>query len=883
MTPLKRTPLFETHRAQGAKMAAFAGWEMPIMYPTGIIQEHLATRRTAGLFDVSHMGRFIISGPGALGFLQHVLTNNAAALDIRTIGAQYTHIQTQTGGAVDDAYLYRFNSREYLLVVNAVNSLKDWDHLQGFLPEFDDVELTDWTDKSVMMALQGPHARNILKAIAEAGPLPEPIRNAVSTLEISGTTVNVARTGYTGEPIGFELFVEREHGPMLWELIQSQGASPAGLGARDTLRLEAGLPLYGHELGVDEDGREIPVWASPLARFAVSFSPLKGAFYGREALKRRHEAYKRIIERDYSRMTDLPRMIKPLAVLGKGIAREGAKILKGKRPVGYVTSGTRVPMWTVTGEGLASHQTEAHELRSICLAYVDSNILEDERVMIDIRGRQTEAVVVPYHLRSEAPPFARPIRYDVSTGEAAPPSDSTPARVKALLEETVHNTRWRQRACINLIPSEMTLSPMARLVSIMDPAFRYAEHRQVEAFYDTDIFYYQGTDFIFHVEQMLESELTRYFGCPQVETRLISGQTANTAVFGAMIDYLNRADRKTEPRRMRCVMNHAIGKGGHLSAQPMGALKDFVARDPRTERPAVVNFPVLAHNPFKIDVPSTLKLIDAFRPELIIFGKSMTLHREPIADIHRFLVDQEIPAVVLYDMAHVLGLLGPHFQSPFEEGADLITGSTHKTFFGTQRGVAAGNFKETETRYALWEALRLRTFPGAVSNHHLGTLLGLLMAAYEMNHFKEAYQPRVIANAKAFARALKDCGLEVAGDPDIDFTETHQVVVRVGYAKGPEIARRLEDNHIICNFQALPDEEGFTASGALRLGVSEMTRFGMEETGFREVAQLMSEVIQRGKDVSEAVKTLRSQYTDIGFCFSAPEYDALIQELHELI
>ena len=308
-----------------------------------------------------------------------------------------------------------------------------------------------------------------------------------------------------------------------------------------------------------------------------------------------------------------------------------------------------------------------------------------------------------------------------------------------------------------------------------------------------------------------------------------------------------------------------------------------MARDPRTERPAVVNFPVLAHNPFKIDVPSTLKLIDAFRPELIIFGKSMTLHREPIADIHRFLVDQEIPAVVLYDMAHVLGLLGPHFQSPFEEGADLITGSTHKTFFGTQRGVAAANFKETETRHELWEALRLRTFPGAVSNHHLGTLLGLLMAAYEMNYFKETYQPRVITNAKAFARGLKDCGLQVAGDPDIDFTETHQVVVRVGYAKGPEIARRLEDNHIICNFQALPDEEGFTASGALRLGVSEMTRFGMEETGFREVAQLMSEVIRKGKDVSEAVKTLRSGYTDIRFCFNAPEYDDLIQDLHELI
>lgn len=883
MTPLKHTALFETHEALGAQTAAFAGWEMPISYPTGIVQEHLATRHTAGLFDVSHMGRFIIQGLGALGFLQHALTNNAEALDIRTRGAQYTHIQTETGGAVDDAYLYRFDEQAYLLVVNAANAAKDWDHLRGFLDDFDEVEMTDRTDESVMLALQGPMARTIMKRIVSSGPLPEPIRNAVSSVEISGMPVEVARTGYTGEPVGFELFVAKDHGPRLWDLLHSRGAVPAGLGARDTLRLEAGLPLYGHELGVDKDGREIPIWASPLARFAVSFSPLKGAFYGREALEKQHEAYKRIIDRDYSRLSDLPRMIRPLALLGKGIAREGAEIFKHDALAGYVTSGTRVPMWSVQGEGLNSHQIDTHELRSICLAYLNSDILENDHVMVDIRGRRTEAVVVPYHLRSEAPPFARPIVYEVSAEKREARPTRAPDRVKSLLEESVQNTRWRQEACINLIPSEMTLSPMARLLSVMDPAFRYAEHRQVEAFYDADIFYYQGTDFIYRVEQMLEAELRDFFGCRQVEPRLISGQAANTAVFGAMVDFLNRADRKKEPRRMRCVMNHAIGKGGHLSAQPMGALKDFVARDPHTDRSAVVNFPVLADNPFKIDVPFTLELIEQFRPELIIFGKSMTLHREPVREIHRFLSDQDIPAVILYDMAHVLGLLGPHFQNPFEEGADLITGSTHKTFFGTQRGVAAADYEETDTRYELWEALQLRTFPGTVSNHHLGTLLGLLMAAYEMNHFKESYQTRVMANAKAFARALNDCGLEVAGDPDADFTETHQVVVRVGYAHGPEIAQRLEHNHIICNFQALPDEEGFTASGGLRLGVSEMTRFGMKESGFRELALLMSDVIQKDVDVSEAVKNLRRQYAELGFCFSGPEYDSLVQDLHKLI
>ncbi len=194
-------------------------------------------------------------------------------------------------------------------------------------------------------------------------------------------------------------------------------------------------------------------------------------------------------------------------------------------------------------------------------------------------------------------------------------------------------------------------------------------------------------------------------------------------------------------------------------------------------------------------------------------------------------------------MAHVLGLVGPRFQEPFAEGADLVTGSTHKTFFGTQRGIVAGNWREEEKQYALWESVENRTFPGSVSNHHLGTLLGLLMAAYEMNCFRDAYQQAVIRNAKAFARALRDAGLQVAGDPAISFTETHQVIVKVEYAKAVEAARRLEENNIICNYQAAPDEEGFTAAGALRLGVQEMTRFGMGPEDFRTLAQYIHDVV----------------------------------------
>jgi len=350
-----------------------------------------------------------------------------------------------------------------------------------------------------------------------------------------------------------------------------------------------------------------------------------------------------------------------------------------------------------------------------------------------------------------------------------------------------------------------------------------------------------------------------------------------------LVDYFNRGNPKAERKRIGMVMNNHIGKGGHLSAQPMGALKDFVATDPRTDRPAVVNFPVLPDNPYRMDVPSTLRLIDEYQPKLIIFGKSMVLHKEPLAEIRHHVDQQGLDAVIMYDMAHVLGLVGPHFQQPFAEGADLVTGSTHKTFFGTQRGVIAGRSSEHDERYDLWKAIRLRAFPGSVSNHHLGTLLGLLLAAYEMNHFKDTYQAAVIANAKAFARALSHEGLDVAGDPSIDFTETHQVIVEVGYGRGPELARRLEDNNVICNYQAGPDEEGFTASGALRLGVAEMTRFGMGPADFQKLAELMAAVITKDAPVGDQVIALRQSFLTIRYCFQEEDYPEVAAGLRGLL
>jgi aminomethyltransferase len=457
-------------------------------------------------------------------------------------------------------------------------------------------------------------------------------------------------------------------------------------------------------------------------------------------------------------------------------------------------------------------------------------------------------------------------------------------QVRQWVQKAIENHRWRQTRCINLIPSEQTPSRLVRLLSISDPCGRYAEHKSVKALADAEVFYYQGTGFIAAVETALSEQMRIYLGARQVETRPVSGQMANQVVFSALLDHLNRADRKSEQRRLRMVMNHHIIKGGHLSAQPMGALRDYVRRDPATERPAMVNFPALAHNPFAVDLEACRDLLARHRPELIILGKSMTLHREPVAALRRMIDELGLEAVLMYDMAHVLGLCGPHFQEPFREGADLVTGSTHKTFFGTQRGVVAADLDPTDPKeLSLWEAIQRRAFPGAVSNHHLGTLLGLLVAAMEMNAFKAEYQPEVIANAKAFAQALHDCGLAVAGDPAIGFTETHQVIVRVGYAQGPAIAQRLEANDIICNYQAAPEEEGFTASGALRLGVAEMTRFGMQSADFETLAQLMADIIKRDKMVQAEVHALRQRHLTMQYCFQGEDLDGLMQQLHRLM
>ena len=877
MSELKRTQLYDVHVAAGATMVDFGGWEMPIQYPSGIIAEHLYTRQVCSLFDVSHMGRLLIEGPQRKEFLQHVLTSNVSALDLNM--AQYCIIPNENGGAVDDAYLYLFQEDNYLLVVNAANIDKDLEHLNRALAGFD-CTITNISDQWASIAVQGPKSKEMLMTLTGGvSPTKEPTKNSLGTVSLEGHQARIAKTGYTGEPLGYEVYVRSEDAVWLWNRLVELGARPAGLGARDTLRMEASFPLYGHEMGTAPDGSESPIFAVPLAKFAVSFSAQKGEFIGRAALERQHRAFVRYMDRDFSDLSPLPRRIAPIALLDRGVMRAGMEIYRGDKLVGWVTSGTMVPYFKTQGQGLSTVILEASGKRAIGLCYIDSDVLVDDTVEVDIRGKRLKAVIPARHMSVGAPPFARPLLYGEQEEVRTVAGGDRTGKALTLLHKAIENHVWRQEQCVNLIPSENTPSRAVRLLSGSDPACRYAEHKKILAFYEKEVFYYQGTKFIDQVERMLAEEMRAYFGCTEVETRTLSGQMSNMAVFSALMDWKNRFDRKNEAKRLGYVMNNHIIKGGHLSAQPMGALHDYIAIDPVTEKPAVVNFPVCRDNPYKMDVEETKKLLDRYRPELIIFGKSMVLHKEPVAQIRQFVDEQKIPTTIMYDMAHVLGLIGDHFQNPFQEGAEIVTGSTHKTFFGPQRGVIGVNYKEEDLKYGLWKTIESRTFPGSVSNHHLGTQLGMLMAAYEMNQFRDAYQSAIIRNAKSFARSLKSYGLDVVGDPAIDYTETHQVIVSVGYGEGAEIAERLEQNNVIVNYQATPDEEGFTASGALRMGVSEMTRFGFEEKDFDQLASLMADCILRGREIKADVEQLRARHTEMRYCFDDAAINDALEQL----
>jgi aminomethyltransferase len=352
------TPLYDWHVAHGARMVDFGGWDMPVQY-TNIVEEHQAVRQAAGLFDVSHMGRLAFAGPGALPLIQSVYTNDAAIM--RDGQVRYGLICNADGGVRDDVLVYR-RPHGYAMVVNASNR----DKIVAWLGEHQagrDVEVRDRTPDTCMVAVQGPNALALCRGLVEADAGALAYYHAAQAT-YRGTPCVVSRTGYTGED-GLELIVAAEQGLPLWEELVRRGARPCGLGARDTLRLEAAMPLYGHELNEDIDPFQAGLgWAVKLD---------KGDFIGRDALVRRRQD------------PTLPRRV-GLELPGKRSAREGAAVLRDGRPVGRVTSGTFTPTLN----------------KALAMAYVEpAAAAVGTACAVDIRGKEEPARVValPFYRR----------------------------------------------------------------------------------------------------------------------------------------------------------------------------------------------------------------------------------------------------------------------------------------------------------------------------------------------------------------------------------------------------------------------------------------------------------------------------------------------------
>ena len=389
MSELKRTQLYEAHLAAGGQMVDFGGWEMPIQYPSGIVTEHLTTRSGCGIFDVSHMGRLLIEGPDRLAFMQHVLSSNVAA--VKPGRAQYCMIPNTTGGAVDDAYVYMYEEDRYMLVVNASNTDKDLAHFASILPQYD-CTVTNMTDKCASIAVQGPDTDKILSTLI-GGEVPVgPKKNDLGFAMMEGRKVWLSRTGYTGEPIGYELFIESAEAVWLWNRLLELGAKPIALGARDTLRLEAGLPLYGHEMGEAPDGSEIQIFSVPLSRFAVSFAEEKGEFIGKDLLA--------------DQKANLTTKIVPIALVDRGVIRAGMDVYKDGEKAGWVTSGTMVPYWNFDENG---NKLETTGKRSIGFACIAGNPQVDDEVAVDVRGKKLKAKVVAKHMIQNEPPYGKAV------------------------------------------------------------------------------------------------------------------------------------------------------------------------------------------------------------------------------------------------------------------------------------------------------------------------------------------------------------------------------------------------------------------------------------------------------------------------------------------
>jgi glycine hydroxymethyltransferase len=413
--------------------------------------------------------------------------------------------------------------------------------------------------------------------------------------------------------------------------------------------------------------------------------------------------------------------------------------------------------------------------------------------------------------------------------------------------------RWRGTECVNLIASENTPSPAVRSIQLNDFMGRYAEGHPNTP--DKINRYYQGTRYIDMIETMAAREMGELFACRQAEVRPYSGNNANTAI---ALGYLRGGDT---------VIANSTDAGGHISHSFFGVMGRRIQTRGQVlkggkENSVNLHFFPLTEDRYHIDVEKTKELIDRVKPNLLIMGKSLYLFPDPVKELAPFCRERGIP--ILYDGAHVLGLIaGGQFQNPLAEGATWLTGSTHKTFPGPQRGVILGNLDaEGEKKY--WGAADRGVFPGTSSNHHLYSLPALLVAVREMKAHGRDYAAQICRNAVALAKALEACGIKVEAK-EFGYTRSHQIAVDVSaFGGGVKAALALEANGVICNYNMLPGDADPQNPSGLRLGTPEMTRFGMKEKDFAELAGLMAEAIKGGQ-VKEKVNRLRARFLEMQY------------------
>ena len=352
----QKTPLYAKHAAAGGKIVPFAGYLLPVQYPTGVIAEHMAVRTAAGLFDVSHMGELVFTGPDALRNLNHLLTNDFTGMYDGQV--RYSPMCNDQGGCVDDLIVYKVHDTAYLVVVNAANKDKDAGWMREHL--FGACEMEDISGRVAQVALQGPKSKQILLRLLDESVLPQKYYSFVRDVDLRGIRCLISRTGYTGE-FGYELYCVSADAEGLWDLLLEAGADlgliPCGLGARDTLRLEAAMPLYGHEM----DETVTPLEAG--LDFAVKLN--KPEFIGKDALV----------------AAGTPQRVRVgLAVTGRGIVREHQDLFLDGEKIGHTTSGTHCPF---LGKALA-------------MGLIDAKYAAVGTALeADVRGRRVAVEIVP--------------------------------------------------------------------------------------------------------------------------------------------------------------------------------------------------------------------------------------------------------------------------------------------------------------------------------------------------------------------------------------------------------------------------------------------------------------------------------------------------------